>query len=61
MARSAAASPAAWPVLDGEDVTEAIREHQISAYASKVAAHPAVRDFLMEMQRKAGINTQMMG
>ena len=39
--------------LDGEDVTEAIREHQISAYASKVAAHPAVRDFLMEMQRKA--------
>lgn len=39
--------------LDGEDVTAAIRENEISACASKVAAIPAVRDFLMEMQRKA--------
>ena len=39
--------------LDGEDVTEAIRENEISAYASKVAAIPAVRDFLLEMQRRA--------
>ena len=38
--------------LDGEDVTAAIRENEISACASKVAAIPAVRDFLMEMQRK---------
>ena len=39
--------------LSGEDVTQAIRENEISAYASKVAAHPAVRDFLLEMQRRA--------
>ena len=38
--------------LNGEDVTEAIRENEISAYASKVAAIPAVRDFLLEMQRR---------
>ena len=38
--------------LNAEDVTEAIRENDISACASKVAAIPAVRDFLMEMQRK---------
>ena len=39
--------------LNGEDVTRAIRENEISACASKVAAHPAVRDFLLEMQRRA--------
>lgn len=38
--------------LDGEDVTEAIRENEISAYASKVASLPAVREFLLEMQRR---------
>ena len=38
--------------LDGEDVTQAIRENEISVYASKVASIPAVRDFLLEMQRK---------
>lgn len=38
--------------LDGEDVTSAIRDNEISACASKVAAIPAVRDFLLEMQRK---------
>lgn len=38
--------------LNGEDVTQAIRENEISACASKVAAIPAVRDFLLEMQRK---------
>lgn len=39
--------------LDGEDVTAAIRENEISAFASKVAALPVVRDYLMEMQRRA--------
>lgn len=39
--------------LDGEDVTAAIRENEVSACASRVAAIPAVRDFLMEMQRRA--------
>ena len=37
--------------LNGEDVTLAIRENEISSYASKVSAIPAVRDFLLEMQR----------
>lgn len=38
--------------LNGEDVTAAIREHQVSACASAVSAIPAVRDFLLEMQRR---------
>lgn len=38
--------------LDGEDVTGAIRRHEISDYASKVSAIPAVRAYLLEMQRK---------
>lgn len=39
-------------LLDGEDVTEAIRQNEISGYASKVSPIPAVRGFLLEMQRK---------
>lgn len=39
--------------LDGEDVTQAIRENDISACASQAAAIPAVRDFLLEMQRRS--------
>lgn len=38
--------------LDGEDVSQAIREHQVSGLASKVSAIPAVRDFLLEFQRR---------
>ena len=38
--------------LDGEDVTAAIRQNEVSACASKVAVLPVVRDFLMEMQRR---------
>lgn len=37
--------------LNSEDVTEEIRCNEISAYASKVSAIPAVRDFLLDMQR----------
>lgn len=39
-------------VLNGEDVTTAIRQHEISHYASAVSAIPEVRAFLLEMQRK---------
>lgn len=39
-------------LLNGEDVTQAIRENEISAYASKVASVPAVRAYLLEMQRR---------
>ena len=38
-------------LLGGEDVTGAIREPEISAYASHVSAIPAVRAYLLEMQR----------
>lgn len=37
--------------LDGEDVSQAIREHVISGYASKVAALAPVRAFLLNKQR----------
>lgn len=37
--------------LNGEDVSDAIRQHDISAWASAVSAVPAVRAFLLEMQR----------
>lgn len=38
--------------LDGEDVSQAIREHQVSGFTSKVSAIPAVRDFLLDVQRR---------
>ena len=37
--------------LNGEDVTDLIRTQEISMAASAVSAHPAVRAFLLEMQR----------
>ncbi len=37
--------------LNGEDVTDAIRQNEISDYASKVSAIPQVRAFLLDMQR----------
>ena len=38
--------------LNGEDVSEKIRQNVISMYASKVSAIPAVRAFLLDLQRK---------
>ena len=38
--------------LNGEDVSAAIRLPEISLCASDVSAHPAVRAYLMEMQRE---------
>ena len=38
-------------LLNGEDVTEAIRDESISAAASKVAAHAQIRRELLERQR----------
>ena len=38
-------------VLDGADVTDAIRGEEVSAAASQVAVHPAVRNALFERQR----------
>ena len=39
-------------LLNGRDVTEEIRLPEVSRYASAVSAHPAVRAFLLEMQRQ---------
>ncbi len=38
--------------LNGEDVTQAIREHRVSDAASQVSAIPGVRAYLLEMQRR---------
>ena len=38
-------------LLNGEDVTKAIRETAVSGYASLVSAYPEVRAFLLDMQR----------
>jgi cytidylate kinase len=40
--------------LHGEDVSEAIREPEVSLGASRVSAIPAVRAALLDMQRRAG-------
>jgi CMP/dCMP kinase len=37
--------------LDGEDVSEAIREPGVSAAASRVSVHPGVREAMVERQR----------
>lgn len=37
--------------LNGEDVTDLIRTQEVSMAASAMSAHPAVRAFLLEMQR----------
>ncbi|MBQ8429184.1 MAG: (d)CMP kinase [Clostridia bacterium] len=39
-------------ILDGEDVSSAIRENRVSMAASDVSAHPSVRVKMVEMQRK---------
>lgn len=38
--------------LNGEDVSKEIRLHEVSQYASKVSAIPAVRSFLFDTQQK---------
>ena len=39
-------------LLNGEDVTKAIRENAVSGCASLVSAYPEVRAFLLDMQRE---------
>ena len=39
-------------ILCGEDVSDLIRTNEISMYASAVSAHPVVRKFLLEIQKK---------
>ena len=43
--------PAGRIELDGRDVTDAIRQEEVSRAASQVAVHPAVRQALLDLQR----------
>ena len=47
-------TPASRVLLNGEDVTEAIREPAISQAASKVSAVPGVRQAMVVLQRRMG-------
>jgi CMP/dCMP kinase len=38
-------------IINGEDLTLTIRQHEVSALASKISKIPAVREFLLEFQR----------
>ena len=42
-------------LLNGEDVTEAIRFPEVSGYASDVSAMPPVRGFLLNMQQEMAV------
>ena len=41
-------------LLDGEDVTLEVRAREVSAAASRVSAHPAVRREMVTRQREFG-------
>ena len=43
-------------VIDGHDVSRAIRTHEIDAAATRVARHPAVRKVLVKRQQALGRN-----
>ena len=40
------------PLLNGEDVTSLIRTSEVAAYASSLSAMPAVRAFLLDLQKR---------
>ena len=40
--------------INGEDITEAIRSLEVTSRVSEIAAVPAVRQFLVEQQRRCG-------
>ena len=46
-------------LIDGEDITAEIRRPEVSAAASKVAAVPAVRTYLLEMQRRLALENNV--
>ena len=43
--------------IDGENLTEKIREHHVSTLASNISKIPAVRDYLLVIQRELGKKT----
>jgi cytidylate kinase len=42
-------------LLDGADVTESIREQDVTDAASKVSVHPPVREWMVSHQRQMGV------
>ena len=44
-------------ILDGEDVSTAIRENAVSMVASTISANPSVREKMVEMQREIAKST----
>jgi cytidylate kinase len=42
-------------LLNGKDVSERIRERDVSEAASRVSVHPKVREWMVERQREMGI------
>lgn len=46
-------------LLNGKDVSEDIRMPEVSIFASKVSAMPAVRDFLLDIQREFAKNNDV--
>ncbi len=47
-------------LLNGEDVSERIRQEAVSMAASAVAAHPAVRSFLLDTQRQLAADNNVL-
>jgi CMP/dCMP kinase len=41
-------------LLDGEDVTGSIRDAEVTQGASKVSVHPAIRSWMVDLQREMG-------
>jgi len=43
-------------VLDGRDITQRVREADVSQAASRVSVHPQVREWMVARQRELGVN-----
>jgi CMP/dCMP kinase len=43
-------------LLDGRDVTQRVREEDVSQAASRVSVHPKVREWMVARQRELGVN-----
>lgn len=43
-------------LLDGRDITQRVREADVSQAASRVSVHPQVREWMVARQRELGIN-----
>ena len=43
-------------MLDGRDVTQRVREADVSQAASRVSVHPQVREWMVARQRELGVN-----